>query len=228
MDAAAAAGEPYKDGDAFDLVPFEGHGNATTGVFAYAWLEKRLTAIREALDAETEQWAADGAAETKKGSRAAFALQAEEERMGDVAGGIACGGPEDGDENQFKWAVTLMPTEGTYADSAYIVDVVFHPTMAEPPRCRFRQPIWHPNVSADGTPFVWRDEASTRRVGAVLPWSPTGVAAALARLLTDAPLSAAAAVLNDEAAAGAFSNDADASKAFRRKARNLAQRTMDM
>jgi hypothetical protein len=35
-------------------------------------------------------------------------------------------------------------------------------------------------------------------------------------------------VLNEEAAAGCFARDPETAKAFRRRARNLAQRTMEM
>jgi ubiquitin-protein ligase len=221
LSAAATRGEPPVDGEPFEVMPFEGGRNSCTGTFSYSTLATRLDSLRETVDRESASWADRGAVATQNGTMLASTLLSDASLL-TASSGSSSGGPAHV-SNAFVWTVTLMPTSGTYADSAYIVDVLFHPEGCEPPRCTFRQPIWHPNVNALGVPFDCLDE-STRGASR---YRPAAVIESLCRLLVDSPVNTPAAILNREAGSQAFAVDPEQLKTFKRKARALAQRTME-
>jgi len=122
-----------------------------------------------------------------------------------------------------QWAV--------YEQSMYTVDVVFSPLSLEhPPRIRFLQRIYHPNISPRrGVPFCFASENSDSvgKGDCERRYLPTTVARQLARLLSLRPLCSETAAVNMEAWRQCFSSDETERKMFLRTARQLAERTME-
>lgn len=150
--------------------------------------------------------------------------------------------------NLFHWQFAIMnPSEGAYRQcvgdgtatvetpwtlyeqSMYTIDVVFCPLSLEyPPRIRFMQKIFHPNISPRrGVPFCFATENLDAGGDYDRRFLPTTVARQLAKLLSLPPMCSEAAAVNVEAWRQCFSADEAQRKAFQRTARQLSERTME-
>jgi ubiquitin-conjugating enzyme E2 Z len=218
---AGAAPVALHDGTAFSNTPFEPPSNQCAGRYHYAWLLERLDNIQRALAAETESWRLQGAALTARMSYSASLLKDDADTLHAVVAGVS-GGPVS-PSNVYHWRLTFFVSEGLFEDSAYVVELDLHEESSVAPRVRFTQPIFHPNVSAGGVPHYF-DQCSVPQHKQA---SPHFVAQRLRQMLVDPPCTRASAVLNPEAAALCFSRDPDDTKKYRRRARQMAQRTVE-
>jgi ubiquitin-protein ligase len=211
------------DGTPFLKATFEVGANGCEGVFRWRWLLARLDNIFEALKKETESWILKGKELTERKSYVAADLFDEAARIGAQVPGIS-GGPIAPD-NAFHWKLSVMSGEGLYEEGFYSVEVVFCPEQDQPPRCRFTQPIWHPNISPDGhfLSCMWEE----RTLPIERRFSPISVGEAIRKLVTMKPIPHPTSVLNSEAANDCFSRDEAKVKQFRSKARKLARQTVD-
>lgn len=213
---------PRLDGTYFVRQPFEFPNNACEGRFDFAHILARLENIRIAIIAETDAWRLKGRELTARMAYVASTLH-EEAKTIDASGLCVSGGPVTSD-NVFDWQFTIMAPEGLYEEGAYNVTATFHPDLTESPRVAFVQPIWHPNISPRGVPLYFMTDND---VPIGKRFLPTTIAAAIARLVERSPNVAPTSWVNTEAAKQCFSNDAEQQKEFKRKARNLAKRTVE-
>ena len=211
------------DGQPFKRAMFEFSNNTCDGFFKWRWLLQRLERIHKALRAETDAWGLQGRELTGRRSYASCDLMDEGTRLAVEVPGVT-GGPLSSD-NAYVWQISIMSPEGLYEEGFYTVDVTFSPDQEQPPRCRFVQPIWHPNISPEGVPYysLWDD----RTVPPERRFGPMFLAQSLKKLLTSKPVQYPTAILNDEAAEECFSQDESKVKTFKTKARRLARRTVD-
>ncbi|KAI1810783.1 ubiquitin-conjugating enzyme [Poronia punctata] len=143
----------FKDGRSFVRMPFEGHGNTMDGKFNYTELEKRLRAIKAALDAETEKWATDGMSAKVKDHTVAVNLTRQFEQVKeffkktDVPHNI-----ELEDDNPFVWLLTYFGRPMTNFDGGmFKVRLHFSPRFPEEqPRVKFQTELFHHRVTPDG------------------------------------------------------------------------------
>jgi ubiquitin-conjugating enzyme E2 Z len=143
----------HKDGKKFEKMPFEAPGNTMDGIYQYTELKRRLTAIKEALDAEVEGWARDGLSAVTRELGIANNLKRQHEQAmalfetNDVPVDV-----ELLDDNPFVWMLTLVgrpdtPLEGGIVKIKMCVSPLF-PT--ELPRVRVETPMFHHRISSNG------------------------------------------------------------------------------
>lgn len=210
------------EGKPFNRAPFEFPGNICDGVFAPAALKTRLVAIHDSMNAESARWCEKGAVLTHRLAYSACVLRDEYERLKAEAEGF-CGGPVDS-ANVFLWRVTFMPQEGLYEESMYTIEVIFSEDASAPPRVKFLQPIYHPNITASGTPLHFLED---HKVPLEQRFAPQHVIQSTKALLTKQPYSSPATWVNEEAGRLCFSKDPDQQRLFRKKARQLARATVE-
>lgn len=80
MTSITAERPKVTDGQVFVRMPFEHSGNTMEGRFYYTELERRIKLVRERLDKETENWAAEGAIMAQRESGVAANLQRQYEQ----------------------------------------------------------------------------------------------------------------------------------------------------
>lgn len=140
----------HKDGDVFEIMPFEGGNNTMAGSFQYSQLAKRLLRVKEVINEETEGWAKEGAAAKARDSSRAYAMQGQF----NVAknSGLQNVELELEDGNPFIWIMTYFGKHETNLEGG-----VFKLRISissrfpeEQPRVKVVTPIYHHRVSKDG------------------------------------------------------------------------------
>ncbi|RKU42754.1 hypothetical protein DL546_006200 [Coniochaeta pulveracea] len=163
--AAVAKGkEEVKDGHLFQRMPFEGSSNIMEGKFNWTELERRLRAIKAALDAEVEDWAAQGQTQKVRENtvgvnlRRQFEQIVESYKQADTAHNL-----ELEDNNPLVWVFTYIGKPMTNLDGGlFRIRLNFSPRFPEEqPRIKLETPIFHHRIAADGTPCYFG--ASNRR-----------------------------------------------------------------
>lgn len=147
--------EEIKDGQQFQRMPFEGGSNIMEGRFNWTDLERRLRAIKKALNAEVEDWTAQGLTQRVRENTVAVNLQRQFEQVvesykqTDTAHNL-----ELEDNNPLVWVFTYIGRPMTNLDGGlFRIKLNFSPRFPEEqPRIRFEHPIFHLKVAADGTP----------------------------------------------------------------------------
>lgn len=143
------------DGKAFKRMPFESAGNnSMDGVFDYAGLERRIQAVKKALDDETRRWETDGAEAAKVETTVSASLK---HQFGQVVNRVKNLNMahhitlEDG--NPFVWIITYFGQPTTKLDGGlFRIRLTFSPRFPnEQPRARFETKIFHHLVAKDGT-----------------------------------------------------------------------------
>jgi ubiquitin-protein ligase len=208
--------EKGRDGQAFIKAPFEYPANICEGSYNYAALIGRLKAIRAQLTAETEAWKAHGRELTARRAYLASTLRDEVPRLS--AMGVN-GGPISPD-NMFVWNLIFMQPEGLYEEGMFTLEIVVPEDKAEYPRVTMlpTESIFHPTITASGIPWfhVPLDKKD----------SLAHIYKAINDLLTHQPSPSPATWVNTAAAQMCFARDPEQQKLFRRKARDLARRTV--
>lgn len=144
----------HKEGDKFDIMPFEGGSNTMDGTFQYGQLGKRLLRVKEAIDKETEDWAQEGLAAKQRDSSKAYAMQSQFNvvKHSQKGGGIANIDLELENDNPFAWIVTYFGKPGSNLDGG-IFKIKISTSVRFPdeqPRVKVITPIYHHRVSKDG------------------------------------------------------------------------------
>lgn len=147
--------EEVKDGQSFIRMPFEGANNIMDGKFNYADLERRLRNIKKALDAEVEDWAAQGLTQKVRESTVAVNLQRQYEQI--VESFKRTDTPHNVelvDNNPLVWIFTYIGKPMTNLDGGlFRIRLNFSPRFPEEqPRIKFETRIFHHRIAADGTP----------------------------------------------------------------------------
>jgi ubiquitin-conjugating enzyme E2 Z len=143
----------HKDGEKFEKMPFEAPGNSMDGQYQYTELKRRLTAIKEAMDAEIESWATDGLSAVKRELGIANNLKRQYEqavalfKTNDVPVDV-----ELLDDSPFVWMLTLVGRPSTTLDGGiFKIKMCISPQFpAELPRVRVETPMFHHRISSNG------------------------------------------------------------------------------
>jgi len=108
--------ELVKDGDEYLQMSFESGGNQMRGKYNYAELESRLRKIREAIDEETQSWAAKGAKSFENHERVAMNLQSQfdqcQQHFSTNPNGVTLTLEMEKD-NPFVWTMVSLHPSGT-------------------------------------------------------------------------------------------------------------------
>jgi ubiquitin-conjugating enzyme E2 Z len=155
LDAVQKGKNEVKDNTPFVRMPFESPSNTMDGKFNYTELERRLKAIKRALDAETERWATEGLASKAKDSTVAVNLQRQYEQIvesfkrSELPHNV-----ELENNNPFVWNLTYFGRPMTNLDGGlFRVKLHFSPRFPEEqPRAKFETRIFHHRIAIDGTP----------------------------------------------------------------------------
>ena len=147
-----------KKGAAFYHAPFESGNNEMSGSYDYPFLEKRLIAIREALENESKQWTIQSKEQILQETTIASRLKimfiqtsAEFKNVKNISLSL-----EEDEANPFLWVVTYIGQPGSlYEGGIWNIDVRFSPNYPEEQaRVKFRTPFYHVNVAPDG--IIWQ------------------------------------------------------------------------
>ncbi|KAI9751658.1 MAG: hypothetical protein M4579_005963 [Chaenotheca gracillima] len=215
------AKDKVKDDQAFAKMPFECSGNGMEGKFRFSELERRIKFIREMLDKETEDWAAEGLLAKKKEAGIAANLQRQFEqsveaykRDDNVTLDI-----ELVDKNPFVWQITYFGRPMTNLDGGlFRVRVNFSPRFPdEQPRVQFETPMFHHRISKDGVVcyFPRREEDVKSHIEAIVE-----------ALEEESPPYDPRTMVNPEAAK-LYWGSADDKKNYNRRLRQAVQRSME-
>lgn len=145
----------HPDNEPFEKMPFEGPGNTMQGYYQYNALKPRLEKIFEALNQETESWAAEGLVAVQKETSTASNLQRQFEQI------VEKYKKNDSvtldldlvDKNPFVWQLVLFGRPMTNLDGGMFRILLYMSPTRWPdvlPRVRFETPIFHHRVSKDG------------------------------------------------------------------------------
>ena len=144
----------HKEGDKFEIMPFEGGSNTMEGTFQYAQLGKRLIRVKEIINEETENWAKEGISAKQRDSSRAYAMQGQFNvaKHGQKNGGIPNIDLELENDNPFVWIITYFGKPESNLDGGVFkirlsMSVRFP---EEQPRIKVITPIYHHRVSNDG------------------------------------------------------------------------------
>jgi len=223
-----------RENAAFKMMPFECASNGIQGSFHWSKLQARLEKLHASLMTEVEEWRRHGAQQTamlQAGRDASVTscihhLRQQEERLkSESVDGASIGADE---ANAAVWLATIFgPAETLWDGGMFQVEFVFPPTFPEaPPFVRFVTPMFHPQISPQGVPFirqlvVWHCcEARELTLHALL--------SALVRLLSADPSPEPATHLNPEAAQLHFSQSDEEKKEYKRRVKRCVQRSMEM
>lgn len=243
------------DGQPFLRMPFESpaQGNNCCGVFQYENLAERLKLIYAAMEDEEQRWRREGEEETRNHGFNAGVMLNEVEALRSMVGLVAAEplptnlfvwrftfmmpslskyasylSQQASNTTSWRSFMNFDPSEqyDLYEQSMFSAECVFSPlSPEEPPRVRFLQPIFHPNVSPlRGVPFYFARESHippSRR------YLPSSIALMLVELLSCPPLNSETTFLNPSAAALCFSKDEAERKTYRRTAIQHGERTME-
>jgi len=211
----------HKEGDKFEIMPFEGGSNTMDGTFQYGQLGKRLLRVKEAINEETDKWAKDGLAAKDRDSSKAYAMlsQFNVVKHSQKAGGIANIDLELETDNPFVWNLTYFGKPGSNLDGG-VFKIKLSTSVKFPdeqPRVKVITPIYHHRVSKDG----------------VLCYTPTKpdemknhIQTIVYALEEETPPYDPRTIVNPEASKMLFGN-ADDKKKYNRSQRRSAQDSLD-
>lgn len=142
-----------KDNSTFTNTEFESGCNGMNGKFEYTCLERRLHAIKNAIDQETEKWIFIGAEAFKNDSPVAlafehyFATVLRECKQKQLPVEL-----EKEEENPFVWRMAVFGQPMTNLDGGvFNITIVFSKTFPEEqPRVTVGSPLFHHRVSPEG------------------------------------------------------------------------------
>ena len=142
-----------KDNSSFTSTEFESACNGMSGKFDYTSLERRLHAIKNAIDEETEKWISIGVEAFRNDSPVALAfehyfatvLKECEQRQFPIE-------LEKEEKNPFLWHMAVFGQPMTNLDGGvFSVTIVFSKSFPEEqPRVTVRSPLFHHRVSPEG------------------------------------------------------------------------------
>ncbi|KAM0255420.1 hypothetical protein ACHAQJ_005788 [Trichoderma viride] len=155
MAAVAQGKSEVADLQPFVRMPFESpNANSMDGRFNFTELERRLKAIKAALDAETLRWAEEGRTSKAGESTVAVNLQHQFDQVsaylkrGDMPHSVVL---ENG--NPFVWLITYFGRPMTNLDGGlFRIRMSFSTRFPdEQPRVKFETKIFHHHIASDGT-----------------------------------------------------------------------------
>ncbi|KAK5072636.1 hypothetical protein LTR51_005274 [Lithohypha guttulata] len=154
LNTIEAEAPKYKEGDNFEVMPFEGGSNTMSGTFQYVQLGKRLLRVKEVIQQETANWAKDGLIVKQRDSSKAYAMQGQFNvvKHNQTNGGIPNIDLELENDNPFVWIMTYFGRPESNLDGGVFkirvsISVRFP---EEQPRVQVVTPMYHHRVSKDG------------------------------------------------------------------------------
>jgi len=222
------------DGGAFKMMPFECSSNGMAGNFQWAKIRARIEKLHAALMAELENWRRIGAEQTMllKGHHDAAVnscvhyLRQQEDRIKKEMPMGASAGADEG--NACLWVAQIFgPSETLFDGGMFQVEFVFPPDFPDaPPFVHFLTPIYHPQISSQGIPFLrslimWNQvDPKEKTIGALLQ--------SLITLLASEPSPEPCTHLNLEAATLHFSRCDAERKEYKKQVKKRVQRSMEL
>lgn len=142
-------------GKAFQRMAFESpSNNSMEGKFNYDELEKRLKAIKTALDLEAASWIVDGAMAARKETTIAVNLKRQFDQVNSFFKGSDMPHAVTlENDNPFEWTFTYFGQPMTNLEGGVLrMKMIFSPQFpTEQPRVRFETKIFHHHIAPDGT-----------------------------------------------------------------------------
>lgn len=224
MAAVAQGKSEVQDLQQFVKMPFESpNNNAMDGRFNYTELERRLKAIKAALDAETLRWAEEGRTSKAGESTVAVNLQHQFDQVsaylkrGDMPHSVVL---ENG--NPFVWLVTYFGRPMTNLDGGlFRIKMSFSTRFPnEQPRVKFETKIFHHHIAADGTACYSPNPMKIEDV-------KSHIEAIFETLEEDEPAYDPRKIVNPEATKMFWGNKPDDKKQYNRRLRRSVQQSME-
>lgn len=207
----------------FTRMPFEmPQGNSMEGRFCYPELERRLQAIKKAIDGESQTWAEQGRQAMERESTVAVNLQHQLEQVvesfkrSDMPHNVYL---EDG--NPFVWVITYFGRPMTNLDGGLLrIKMNFSTRFPhEQPRVKFETKIFHHHIATDGTacytPNPMKQEDVRSHIDAIFAF-----------LEEEDPAYDPRKIVNPEASKMYWSGESDR-KQYRRRLRRSVQQSME-
>ncbi|KAL7966926.1 ubiquitin-conjugating enzyme/RWD-like protein [Trichoderma sp. SZMC 28014] len=213
-----------RDGQPFVKMPFESpNNNSMDGRFNYTELERRLKAIKAALDAETLRWAEEGRTSKAGESTVAVNLQHQFDQVsaylkrGDMPHSVVL---ENG--NPFVWLITYFGRPMTNLDGGlFRIKMCFSTRFPnEQPRVRFETKIFHHHIAADGTACYSPNPMKMEDV-------KSHIEAIFETLEEDEPAYDPRKIVNPEATKMFWGKKPDDKKQYNRRLRRSVQQSME-
>ncbi|KAH6604720.1 hypothetical protein Trco_006427, partial [Trichoderma cornu-damae] len=207
----------------FVRMPFEALGsNSMEGRFNYTELERRLRAVKGALDAEAQRWAEEGLASKAGESTVAVNLQHQFDRAsdhlkrGDMPHNVVL---ENG--NPFVWLITYFGRPMTNLDGGlFRIRMSFSTRFPdEQPRVKFETKIFHHHIAADGTACYTPNPMKMEDV-------MSHIDAIFETLEEDEPAYDPRKIVNPEATKMFWGSNPDDKKQYNRRLRRSVQQSM--
>lgn len=214
----------HKEGELFQQMQFETMGNnAMAGKFKYEELERRLKAIRVALDTEVKDWAEAGmkatASETPLAGnlRNQYDLVVKSLLRNDMPHHV-----ELENNNAFVWIFTYFGRPMTNLDGGLLRlrMVVSQKFPTEQPRVKFETKVFHHHIAPDGT-------ASYRVEPSKSDHMMGHIDAIIALLEREEPAYDPREIVNPEATKLFWSTDPNDKRQFNRRLRRSVQDSME-
>lgn len=224
MAAVAQGKSEVKDMQLFVRMPFESpNTNSMDGRFNYTELERRLKAIKAALDAETLRWAEEGRTSKAGESTVAVNLQHQFDQVsaylkrGDMPHSVVL---ENG--NPFVWLITYFGRPMTNLDGGlFRIKMSFSTRFPnEQPRVKFETKIFHHHIAADGTACYSPNPMKMEDV-------KSHIEAIFETLEEDEPAYDPRKIVNPEATKMFWGNKPDDKKQYNRRLRRSVQQSME-
>ncbi|PTB36973.1 uncharacterized protein TrAFT101_007170 [Trichoderma asperellum] len=224
MAAVAQGKSEVEDLQPFVRMPFESpNTNSMDGRFNYTELERRLKAIKAALDAETLRWAEEGRTSKAGESTVAVNLQHQFDQVsaylkrGDMPHSVVL---ENG--NPFVWLITYFGRPMTNLDGGlFRIRMSFSTRFPnEQPRVKFETKIFHHHIAADGTACYTPNPMKMEDV-------KSHIEAIFETLEEDEPAYDPRKIVNPEATKMFWGNKPDDKKQYNRRLRRSVQQSME-
>ncbi|KAM0483521.1 hypothetical protein ACHAPX_002012 [Trichoderma viride] len=224
MAAVAQGKSEVRDMQLFVKMPFESpNSNSMDGRFNYTELERRLKAIKAALDAETLRWAEEGRTSKAGESTVAVNLQHQFDQVsaylkrGDMPHSVVL---ENG--NPFVWLITYFGRPMTNLDGGlFRIKMSFSTRFPnEQPRVKFETKIFHHHIAADGTACYSPNPMKVEDV-------KSHIEAIFETLEDDEPAYDPRKIVNPEATKMFWGNKPDDKKQYNRRLRRSVQQSME-
>ncbi|KAH0532689.1 hypothetical protein TsFJ059_001346 [Trichoderma semiorbis] len=208
----------------FVRMPFESPGsNSMDGRFNYPELERRLKAIKEALDAETARWAEEGLTSKAGESTVAVNLQHQFDQVsaylkrGDMPHSVVLE-----DNNPFVWLITYFGRPMTNLDGGlFRIKIAFSTRFPnEQPRVKFETKIFHHLIATDGTACYTPNPMKVEDV-------KSHIDAIFEMLEEDEPAYDPRKIVNPEATKMFWGNKPEDKKLYNRRLRRSVQMSME-
>ncbi|KAM0292936.1 hypothetical protein ACHAPQ_000939 [Fusarium lateritium] len=208
----------------FERMPFETPGNnSMDGKFNYPELERRLHAIKAAIDGEPQKWAAEGLNAKMRETTVAVNLQHQFEQV--VEAFKRSDMPHDvflEKENPFVWVVTYFGRPMTNLDGGlFRIKMNFSVRFPEEqPRVKFETKIFHHHIAADGTACYAPNPSKREDVR-------SHIEAVFSILEDDEPAYDPRKIVNPEATKMYWGGGPDDKKKYNRRLRRSVQQSME-